>query len=105
MEKPKFRFVSTSILNDVEEMYLRFIGDNHELSEKELLDKFKELNQSPNHITGHAEIMVNNHNKLIIQTSKFNRISKEYYDPMLWVFIKQSSEKYSWTLSRFRIKG
>ena len=35
----KFKFSTTSILGDVEESYLRFIGDNCNLDDKEFLAK------------------------------------------------------------------
>lgn len=101
----KFKFSTTSILGDVEESYLRFIGDNCNLDDKEFLAKFKELISSKNHVTLHAEIMVKGSDRTIIQTVKFNKATNEYYDHMLWVFIKITSSKYSWVLHRFRTKA
>lgn len=105
MDKKKFKFSTTSTLGDVEESYLKFMGDNYNLEEKELLAKFKELASSKNHITLHAEIMVNDLNRIVIQTVKFNKSTNEYYDHMLWVFVKIFSDKYGWVLYRFRTKA
>lgn len=98
----KFKFITTSILDDVKESYLRFVGDNCNLDDKEFLAMFKELISSKNHVTLHAEIMVRALDRVIIQTVKFNKATNEYYDHMLWVFVKVA---YGWVLHRFRTKA
>lgn len=102
----KFKFSTTSILGDVEESYLKFMGDNCSLDDKEFLAKFKELISSKNHVTIHAEIMVRALDRIIIQTVKFNKATNEYYDHILWVFVKLTpTSKYGWVLHRFRTKS
>ena len=91
----KFRFKVSTMLEQVEDDYIKFIGDNYGVNRDEFLKDFKaKLNLESHHVsTVHAELL---------QTSKYNTISKEYKDHYLWVFTNKGDRKYDWDLNRFR---
>lgn len=100
----KYAFVTASMLGAVEESYIKFIGDNYSHNNDELIAKFKEMmNSSINSSTFHAQILDRTQDKVIIQSSKFNKRTNEYFDHQIWVFISTGISKYDWTLNRYRV--
>lgn len=100
----KFRFKVSTMLEQVEDDYIKFVGDNYGVNRDEFLKDFKaKLNlESYNVSTVHAELLEYEPNRIIIQTSKYNTIAKEYKDHYLWVFTNNGDRKYDWDLNRFR---
>lgn len=101
----KFRFKVSTMLEQVEEDYIKFVGDNYGVNRDEFLKDFKaKLNLESHFIstTVHAELIEYEPNRIIIQTSKYNTIAKEYKDHYLWVFTSNGDKKYDWDLNRFR---
>lgn len=68
------------MLEQVEDDYIKFVGDNYGVNRDEFLKDFKnKLNLESHHVsTVHAELLEYEPNRIIIQTSKYNTISKEY---------------------------
>lgn len=100
----KFRFKVSTMLEQVEEDYIKFVGDNYGVNRDEFLKDFKnKLNlESHRAFTVHAELIEYEPNRIIIQTSKYNTIAKEYNNHYLWVFTNKGDRKYDWDLNRFR---
>lgn len=100
----KFRFKVSTMLEQVEDDYIKFVGDNYGVNRDEFLKDFKaKLNLESHHVsTVHAELIEYEPNRIIIQTSKYNTIAKEYKDHYLWVFTSNGDKKYDWDLIRFR---
>ena len=76
----KFRFKVSTMLEQVEDDYIKFVGDNYGVNRDEFLEP----------------------NRIIIQTSKYNTVAKEYKDHYLWIFTNKGDRKYDWDLNRFR---
>lgn len=100
----KFRFKVSTMLEQVEEDYIKFVGDNYGVNRDEFLKYFRaKLNlESHQAFTVHAELIEYEPNLIIIQTSKYNTIAKEYNNHFLWVFTSKGDKKYDWDLNRFR---
>ena len=73
----KFRFKVSTMLEQVEDDYIKFVGDNYGVNRDEFLKDFKaKLNlESPHVSTVHAELIEYEPNRIIIQTSKYNTIA------------------------------
>lgn len=99
----KFLLRPSTILNRVEEQYLKFIGDNCGASDSDLLNGFKNLvNSSPKH-TVHAKILHHEEKAIILETSKYVQGTGTFMDHQVWIFTKASENTYSWTLKRYTI--
>lgn len=103
MSNNKFKFVTSTMFNQVEEDYIQFVGDNHQLKSEEFIKAFKaKLNSQSKVNRIHAEILKYRPNYIILQTSQFNPVAQEYKDHYLWVFTKTGEGKYNWSLNRYR---
>lgn len=100
----KFGFKVSTMLEQVEDSYIKFVGDNYGVNRDEFLKNFKaKLNSERPHklTTVHAELIEYEPNRIIIQTSKYNTLLNEYKDHYLWVFTNKGDKKYDWDLNRF----
>lgn len=99
----KFRFKVSTMLEQVEDNYIKFVGDNYGVNRDEFLKNFKaKLNLESRVFTVHAELIEYKPNHIILQTSKYNTVANEYQDHYLWVFTNNGDKKYDWDLNRFR---
>lgn len=103
MNNKKYAFAQVSILGAVEENCIKFIGDNSDATDEVLITKFKDMWNTSKGSTFHAQILNRTQDKIIIQSSKFNKRTNEYNDHMIWVFINVGISKYDWTLNRYRV--
>lgn len=107
--KTKFIFKSLTMLQDVEDQYIKFIGDNIDLlndytgtnSKYMMLKRFLELYQKSTKLKVHGEIIKFFPGLLIIQTSKYVQ-NGEYKDYTLWIFTHNSPAKYDWSLQKIK---
>ena len=100
----KFRFKVSTMLEQVEEDYIKFVGDNYGVNRDEFLKDFRaKLKLESHHIsTVHAEVSEYERNRIVSQSSKYNTIAKEYNNHHLWVFTSKGDKKYDWDLNRFQ---
>lgn len=99
----KFRFVVSTMLTQVFEDYIQFVGDNYGVNREEFIKDFKAKLDSQTKVNKvHAELIEYEPNRIILQTSHFNPVAKEYTNHYLWVFTSKGDRKYDWDLNRFR---
>lgn len=99
----KFIVKPSPMLQAVEEIYLRLVGDYWGASDREFIKSLKEiLNRTTRH-TVHINLLVRNFNNVVFETSKYVQGTGEYMGHTLWIFHKEGEGKYSWTLNRYTI--
>lgn len=101
--KEKFAFRKVKMSEGVEVEFIKLLTSVETKSDDEIIKAFKEKISS-DLVTCHADMLVRTTDKIIFQTSKFNKRERVYNSWEMWVFIKTLSlESSSWTLNRFRI--
>lgn len=101
--KEKFAFRNVNMSQGVEVEFIKLLTSVETKSDDEIIKAFKEKISS-DLVTCHADMLVRTIDKIIFQTSKFNKRERVYNSWEMWVFIKTPSlESSSWTLNRFRI--
>lgn len=101
--KEKFAFRNVNMSQGVEVGFIKLLISVETKSDDEIIKAFKEKISS-DFVTCHADMLVRTTDKIIFQTSKFNKRERIYSSWEMWVFIKTPSlESSSWTLNRFRI--
>lgn len=101
--KEKFAFRNVNMSQGVEVEFIKLLTSLETKSDDEIIKAFKEKISS-DLVTCHAGMLVRTTDKIIFQTSKFNKRGRVYNSWEMWVFIKTPSlESSSWTLNRFRI--
>lgn len=101
--KEKFAFRNVNMSQGVEVEFIKLLTSLETKSDDEIIKAFKEKISS-DLVTCHAGMLVRTNDKIIFQTSKFNKRERVYNSWEMWVFIKTPSlESSSWTLNRFRI--
>ena len=101
--KEKFAFRNVNMSQGVEVEFIKLLTSVETKSDDEIIKAFKEKISS-DLVTCHADMLVRITDKIIFQTSKFNKRERVYNSWEMWVFIKTPSlESSSWTLNRFRI--
>lgn len=101
--KEKFAFRNVNMSQGVEVEFIKLLTSLETKSDEDIIKAFK-AQLSSGVLTCHAEMLVRITDKIIFQTSKFNKRERVYNSWEMWVFIKTPSlESSSWTLNRFRI--
>lgn len=101
--KEKFAFRNVNMSQGVEVEFIKLLTSVETKSDDEIIKAFKEKISS-DLVTYHADMLVRTTDKIIFQTSKFNKRERVYNSWEMWVFIKTPSlESSPWTLNRFRI--
>ena len=101
--KEKFAFRNVNMSQGVEVEFIKLLTSLETKSDDEIIKAFKEKISS-DLVTCHADMLVRTTDKIIFQTSKFNKRERVYNSWEMWVFIKTLFlESPSWTLNRFRI--
>lgn len=101
--KKKFAFRNVNMSQGVEVEFIKLLTLLETKSDEDIIKAFKEKISS-DLVTCHADMLVRTTDKIIFQTSKFNKRERVYNSWEMWVFIKTPSlESSSWTLNRFRI--
>lgn len=101
--KEKFAFRNVNMSQGVEVEFIKLLTSLETKSDEDIIKAFK-AQLSSGVLTCHAEMLVRTTDKIIFQTSKFNKRERVYNSWEMWVFIKTPSlESSSWTLNRFRI--
>lgn len=101
--KEKFAFRNVNMSQGVEVEFIKLLTSLETKNDDEIIKAFKEKISS-DLVTCHADMLVRTTDKIIFQTSKFNKRERVYNSWEMWVFIKTTSlESSSWTLNRFRI--
>lgn len=101
--KEKFAFRNVNMSQGVEVEFIKLLTSLETKSDDEIIKAFKGKISS-DLVTCHADMLVRTNDKIIFQTSKFNKRERVYNSWEMWVFIKTPSlESSSWILNRFRI--
>lgn len=101
MNIEKFKLKRSSILESVEESYIKFIGDHWD--DPMLEDLFKEMLNNTTKHTVHLQLIQELPNLIIFETSKYI-MNQGFSDHQLWVFHKMYPyKKYCIYLTRYNI--